>query len=122
MRKKDVFRSTVARKREAELEGIFRELTDVNGQMLVRDLVFTATKETALDNRLPNIVVYWHDAAFVPALRVAGTNIVAQPVAIKAGQHALDGFCLINSKQKLNTDEPILAEEMGHLLARLAGG
>ena len=77
MRKKDVFRSTVARKREAELEGIFRELTDVNGQMLVRDLVFTATKETALDNRLPNIVVYWHDAAFVPGLRVAGTNTVA---------------------------------------------
>jgi len=117
-----VFPSTVTRKREAELEGILRELTDVNRQMLVRDLVFTATKETALDNRLPNIVVYWHDAAFVPGLRVAGTNIVAQPVGIKTGQHALDGFCLINSKQKLNTDEPILAEEMGHLLARLAGG
>jgi predicted AlkP superfamily phosphohydrolase/phosphomutase len=104
----------------AELETMLRDLREVDGQLLVRDLVFTASKETALRHRLPDIVVHWNDAAFVPALRIAGTNIVAQPVGIKTGQHALDGFCLINNKQKLNTDKSILAEEMGHLLARMA--
>jgi len=103
----------------AELEAMLRELKDINGLMLVRDLVFTASSETALEHRLPDIVVHWNDAAFVPGLRIAGTNIVAQPVGIKTGQHALDGFCVIRSKQNLNSGEPLLAEEMGHLLAQL---
>jgi predicted AlkP superfamily phosphohydrolase/phosphomutase len=103
----------------AELETMLRDLKDINGQLLVRDLVFTASKETALEHRLPDIVVHWNDAAFVPGLRIAGTNIVAQPVGIKTGQHALDGFCLINRKDRLNPENSLLAEQMGQVISHL---
>jgi hypothetical protein len=106
----------------AELETMLRELKNLDGELLVRDLVFTTSEQTALEHQLPDIVVHWNDAAFVPDLRIAGTNILAQPVGIKTGQHALNGFCVIDSKQKLNSEHPLLAEDMGRLLAQLAQG
>jgi len=98
---------------------MLRDLKDGKGRLLVRDIVLTASKETALGHRLPDIVVHWNDAAFLPGLRIAGTNIVAQPVGIKTGQHALDGFCLINRKDTLNPENSLLAEEMGQFISQL---
>jgi len=104
----------------AELAAMLRELRNSEGELLVRELVFTAGAEIAVEHRLPDIVVHWHDAAFVPNLRIAGTNILAQPVGIKTGQHALDGFCVINRKEKLNPENSLLAEDLGQLLTKLA--
>jgi len=104
----------------AELAAMLRELRNSEGELLVRELVFTAGAEIAVEHRLPDIVVHWHDAAFVPNLRIAGTNILAQPVGIKTGQHALDGFCVINRKDRLNPENSLLAEDLGQLLTELA--
>ena len=97
-----------------ELESMLRNLRDQKGTPLVQDIIRTAAnKDEALQNKIPDLVVHWHDAAFARDLSIAGANFEAGPVGIRTGQHALDGFCLIKGSADLNGRTSILAEEMG---------
>jgi len=97
-----------------ELESMLVELKDQKGSPLVHQLLRTiGNKDEALQHKIPDLVVHWHDAAFAPGLRIADTHVEAEPVGIRTGQHALDGFCLIKGNVEMNGRTSILAEEMG---------
>jgi len=95
-------------------------LKDRDGQLLVRDVVRTASNEgDALHHKLPDLVVHWNDVAFVPGLRIDDTDFEAQHAGIKTGQHALDGFCIIRGDSELPSRTSIRAEEMGSLMSEM---
>jgi len=103
-----------------ELESMLTKLTDREGSPLVHQLVRTVTNGDEVScHRIPDLVVHWHDAAFASRLRIADTDFEAKPVGIKTGQHALDGFCVIRGKGRLNVSNPILAEDMGGLITQM---
>ena len=102
-----------------ELEAMLRGLKDSDDRPLVREIVRTAADESqAQQQHIPDLVVHWHDEAFAPRLRIANTNLECQPVGIKTGQHALDGFCLLKGGPK-DLGTSILAQEMGSLITRM---
>jgi len=103
-----------------ELESMLALLKDRDGQLLVRDVVRTASNEgEALHHKLPDLVVHWNDVAFVPGLRIDDTDFEAQHAGIKTGQHALDGFCIIRGDSELPSRTSIRAEEMGSLMSEM---
>ena len=102
-----------------ELGMMLKELKDQAGQPLVRNIVRTAEDGArALHQRIPDLVVHWHDAAFAPGLRIAKTDFECQRVGIKTGQHALDGFCVMKGGPE-DVGTSILAEEMGSLITSM---
>ena len=101
------------------LEAMLQNLKDSDGQMLVRKVVRTALDEgEALQHKLPDLVVHWHDAAFAPRLRIANTNLEFQSAGIKTGQHALDGFCVMKGGPK-DLGASLRAQDMGDLITRM---
>ena len=98
------------------------DLKDERGSPLVHQLLRTvANKDEVLQHKIPDLIVHWHDAAFARGLRIADTNFEAQPVGIRTGQHALDGFCLIKGSVDLNGRTSIRAEEMGNWIGGMLG-
>jgi predicted AlkP superfamily phosphohydrolase/phosphomutase len=102
-----------------ELEVMLRGLKDSDGRPLVREIVRTVADESqAAQYDLPDLVVHWRDEAFTLRLRIANTNLECQPVGIKTGQHALDGFCVLKGGPK-DLGTSILAQEMSSLITRM---
>ncbi len=97
-----------------ELESMLQGLRNQNGLPLVQQVIRTvASKDEALQHKIPDLIVHWHDAAFAPKLRIADTHVEAAPAGIRTGQHALDGFCVIKGRAEMNGTTSIRAEEMG---------
>ena len=102
-------------------EALQRELTSLRsdtGEPLVERVIRTAASfDTAMRQRLPDLIVHWSDAVFTPSLRIAGSNIQPEMVGQKyVAQHSLEGFCI--APDTLNGDE-VQAEEMHLLFSKL---
>jgi predicted AlkP superfamily phosphohydrolase/phosphomutase len=102
-----------------ELEAMLRQLESSDGQPLVREVIHTVTNDAmALRQRIPDLVVHWHDAAFSSRFRIGDTHFDSPPTGIKTGQHALDGFCVMKGgPQDLGTS--IRAQDMGRLITEM---
>ena len=83
-----------------QLKELLLNLTDYDGQPLVRNIVNTSSNaEQARTNPLPDLVVHWEDAAFAWPLRIKNSKVQVDPVARKStGQHASEGFCIYSGK------------------------
>jgi predicted AlkP superfamily phosphohydrolase/phosphomutase len=80
----------------AELNEMLSKLAAEEGELLVEEVVRTATDaDSALSNPLPDLVVHWRYAAFAPSLKIRNSKVPAQMVGKKStGQHASPGFCI----------------------------
>jgi len=68
---------------------------------------------------LPDLIVHWRDAAFHPALKIAGSEIDARPFGLKyTGQHAFDGFCIVAGNQATRADETIALKDLHRLICQ----
>jgi predicted AlkP superfamily phosphohydrolase/phosphomutase len=73
-----------------ELEEMLRELRSPSGEPIVADV-----KRTAVDNFLPDMIVYWASAAHGNVARLGDREFSAPPtVAWQTGKHAHEGFCI----------------------------
>jgi predicted AlkP superfamily phosphohydrolase/phosphomutase len=103
-----------------ELEEMLRSLTADDGRPVVRDVIRTAkTAQQALVQRLPDLVVHWHDAAFSPRLKLAGSALETEPAGQKfTGRHALNGFCILKGEDRLHAGETLRAAEIHKVISR----
>ena len=104
-----------------EVEGLLRSLVTEGGRPLAREVLRTAARvEDALELRLPDLVVHWHDAAFETPLRIRGWSVRAPAVGLKfTGQHGLEGFCITNARGAVGRDS-VRAEDLHrYMLGRL---
>jgi predicted AlkP superfamily phosphohydrolase/phosphomutase len=101
----------------SDLEQMLSSLTSETGEPLVQTISRTATNvESARENPLPDLVVHWRDAAFIPSLKIKGSNVAAQLVSKKpTGQHTAPGFCIYRGKAKL--DDLVNAKDLNGLIA-----
>ena len=83
----------------ARLERTLREARHVDGRPIVRAVFRTAPDAaTAATSPLPELVVYWEDAAFDSPLRLAEPRVAAPAIGRKfTGQHAFEGFYLLRT-------------------------
>ncbi|MGZ5436337.1 MAG: alkaline phosphatase family protein [Pyrinomonadaceae bacterium] len=106
-----------------ELEQAFRQLSSIDGQPLVRDVIRTSkTVDAAMSQRLPDIVIHWGDAVFAPNLHIAGSSLTPQFAGMKyMGQHGLEGFCIVSEHDAWREDH-VRAEDMHLLIKQLLNG
>lgn len=106
-----------------ELEQIFRQLSSVDGEPLVRDVIHPSkTVDAAMSQRLPDLVIHWADGVFAPDLRIAGSNLSPQFISLKyMGQHGLEGFCIV-SKPDAWPEDHVRAQDMHLLIKQLLNG
>jgi hypothetical protein len=76
------------------VENVFRTVA-TNGST-----VSGASREVAVANRLPDLVVHWSDAAFSSPLRIRDSQVQVAPVGRSTGQHALEGFCIYKGARR----------------------
>ncbi|MDQ3943174.1 MAG: alkaline phosphatase family protein [Actinomycetota bacterium] len=105
------------------LEDVLRTLTTEDGRLLVRDVLrLSSGAEEALRLKLPDLVIHWHEAAFESPVRIKNSSLQAYPTATQlTGQHAPDGFCIINRGAPVaggvgRTGEPIAAKDLPRLI------
>jgi predicted AlkP superfamily phosphohydrolase/phosphomutase len=100
-----------------EIEEALNAVVTEEGRPLVHGVMRTAkTVEEALQGRLPDLVVHWHDAAFELPLRIRGRLLEAHPAASgQTGQHAPEGFCIWKGAATA-APETISATALHHLL------
>ncbi len=105
-----------------ELDQMLSALTSEEGELLVHDVVRTATNaEAARSNPLPDLVVHWNDAALSSAMKIKGSKVLAQGVSKKStGQHASEGFCIYRGDR--GVDGVVEARELGRLIAGSIAG
>lgn len=103
----------------AELEQMLSTLTSEQGEPLVQEVARTATDaESVINNPLPDLVVHWRDAAFVPSLKISGSNVTAQLVSKKStGQHTAPGFCIYRGNGANELDGVVNAKDLNSLIA-----
>jgi predicted AlkP superfamily phosphohydrolase/phosphomutase len=103
-----------------QLDHKLRALRNDQGDPLTHEVIRTAPNvDTAMGQRLPDIVVHWTDAVFASPLRIAGSKIQAEPTGQKyVGQHSLEGFCIVNNAKKMENDE-VRAENFSLLITRM---
>ena len=103
-----------------ELESLLRSLQTTNGNQLVENVIRPAkSASAALQLLLPDLIVHWRDAAFHPALKIAGSEIDARPFGLKyTGQHAFDGFCIVAGNQATRADETIALKDLHRLICQ----
>jgi predicted AlkP superfamily phosphohydrolase/phosphomutase len=103
----------------AELEQMLSTLTSEQGELLVHDVARTApSSESARENPLPDLVVHWHDAAFVPSLKIRRSNVTVQLVSQKStGQHTTPGFCIYRGRGGSELNGVINARDLNNLIA-----
>jgi predicted AlkP superfamily phosphohydrolase/phosphomutase len=101
-----------------QLKKLLLNLSDDDGQPLVRDIVSTSSnQEQALSNPLPDLVVHWEDAAFAWPLKIRDSKVLVEPVARKStGQHASEGFCIYSGAGNNFPSEVVEAKDLGRLI------
>jgi predicted AlkP superfamily phosphohydrolase/phosphomutase len=102
----------------AELSDVLSTLAAEDGELLVEDVVRTATNgESALVNPLPDLVVHWRYAAFAPSLKIRGSKAPAQLVGKKStGQHASPGFCIYRGKRDAELNGVVAGKDLWRLI------
>jgi hypothetical protein len=102
------------------LEQHLRGLRSDRGEPLVSDVIRVAPSvETAMDERLPDLVVHWSDAVFASPLRIAGSKVKGDKIGEKyVGQHSLEGFCIVKSTGDVAGDE-VRAEDLHSLITSM---
>jgi predicted AlkP superfamily phosphohydrolase/phosphomutase len=107
----------------SDLEKRLRALTSENGAPLVREIIRTADHvETALAQRIPDIVIHWTDKVFESPLRIKGSAVEVAAIGTKySGQHALEGFCILRSAVDFGDADVLSSKEMYRLMRRLLG-
>lgn len=102
----------------SELEQVLSALTSEAGEPLVQAVSRTATGAvTARDNPLPDLVVHWRDAAFVPSLKIKDSNVAAQLVSTKStGQHKAPGFCIYRGRAGAGLNGVVNAKDLNGLI------
>jgi predicted AlkP superfamily phosphohydrolase/phosphomutase len=102
-----------------ELEQTLLGLTSEQGETLVHDVARAATDaKSARGNPLPDLVVHWRDAAFVPSLKIKGSKVAAQLVSKKStGQHTAPGFCIYRGNRGRELDGIVNAKDLNGLIA-----
>jgi len=101
-----------------ELELMLKSLVTHDGGPIVRDVFRTASNASeAINQRLPDIVVHWHDAAFSAPLKIKGSGLELFPAGRKfTGRHARDGFCIFKGNDRLVPGETLRARDMHRVI------
>jgi predicted AlkP superfamily phosphohydrolase/phosphomutase len=102
----------------AELSDMLSTLAAEDGELLVEDVVRTATDaDSALVNPLPDLVVHWRYAAFAPSLKIRGSKVPAQLVGKKStGQHASPGFCIYRGNDHAELNGVVAGKDLWRLI------
>ena len=102
----------------AELNEILSTLAGEDGELLVEDVVRTATDaNSALVNPLPDLVVHWRYAAFAPSLKIRNSKVPAQMVGKKStGQHASPGFCIYRGNDDAALNGIVAGKDLWRLI------
>jgi predicted AlkP superfamily phosphohydrolase/phosphomutase len=101
-----------------ELRQMLLELVTEEGEPLVRDCFITSnSREEALAQPLPDLIVHYTDAAFRSPLRIKGLSLEAKPTGKKfTGQHAPEGFLLATDEQGVIPDAATISAQDLHRL------
>jgi predicted AlkP superfamily phosphohydrolase/phosphomutase len=102
----------------AELVEMLTTLASENGELLVEEVVRTATEaDNALVNPLPDLVVHWRYAAFAPSLKIRDSEVPAQMVGKKStGQHASPGFCIYRGNDDAALNGVVAGKDLWRLI------
>ncbi|HEX7294156.1 MAG TPA: alkaline phosphatase family protein [Pyrinomonadaceae bacterium] len=103
-----------------QLERMLLNLRSDRGDALVDKVIRVARNgDEAMAQQLPDLVVHWSDAVFSPQLRIADSKVQGEMIGKKyVGQHALEGFCILNSESAVSRDE-VRAEDLHLIIADL---
>jgi predicted AlkP superfamily phosphohydrolase/phosphomutase len=103
-----------------EVEELLQGLTASDGQPVVRDIVRTAKDaRAALKQRLPDMVLHWHDVAFSPKLKLNGSKLATEPAGQKfTGRHQVNGFCILQGDDRLHQGEVLRAADIHKVITR----
>jgi predicted AlkP superfamily phosphohydrolase/phosphomutase len=101
-----------------ELRQMLLDLQTEDGKPLVRDCLITSRRlEEALAQPLPDLIIYYNDAAFGPRLKIKGMSLEAEAMGQKfTGQHAPEGFLLAAGGQEIISDAPVVSAKDLHKL------
>lgn len=104
----------------SQLDQWLRSLITQDGKPLVSNVIRTADRaEKALEQRIPDLVVHWEDAAFASPLRINGSALEFHPVSTKySSQHSLEGFCIFKGRQDLLEGDSLAAKDMHILITK----
>lgn len=102
-----------------QLEQMLLGLKADDGQLLVADIVRTATNAAdASSNPLPDLVVHWRDAAFTSPLKIKDSKVRVEAVGGNSitGQHATPGFCIYRGDREWKQNGVLKARDLGRLV------
>lgn len=101
-----------------ELRQMLLDIVTEDGAPLVKDCLVTSGRlEEAMAQPLPDLIVYYDNAAFNPHLKIRGMSLQAEPVGQKfTGQHAPEGFLLAAGGQEMIPGDPVLAKDLHKLI------
>lgn len=101
-----------------QLADLLLALKTPDGRAVVRGIVQPSQPAGgAPPQKLPDLIVHWHDAAFDDPLLIAQPATRAHPTGMKfTGQHALEGFCLMKGLSNGHTAASRLAAKDLHRL------
>jgi predicted AlkP superfamily phosphohydrolase/phosphomutase len=105
-----------------DVEGWLWKLQSANGLPLAKKVIRTATTSgDALNRLLPDIVVHWHDAAFVSPLKVKGSNLAFYRDGERhLSQHTAEGFCILKSYSGVETSTVLPIKQLSSLIESMA--
>jgi predicted AlkP superfamily phosphohydrolase/phosphomutase len=100
-----------------EIEEMLCSLSTEDGIPLVRSITRTSKRtEEALNRKLPDMIVDWHDSAFELPMRIDGLLLEAHTATQgQTGQHAPEGFCIWRGVPT-SAPETIKASALHHLI------
>ncbi|MGB7925284.1 MAG: alkaline phosphatase family protein [Pyrinomonadaceae bacterium] len=104
----------------SHLSDLLRALKTHDGRAVVRSIVQPSRASVGAPPRqLPDLVVHWDDAAFDDPLLIDKSSARSHPTGMKfTGQHALEGFCLMNGASNGNAaTAPVAAKDLHRLMA-----
>ncbi len=103
-----------------KLGAMLQNLRREDGAPLVNKTFRPAkTFEEAKTSMLPDLIVYWSDAAFAQGAGIQESEVKIRTISTHLhGQHASDGFCLLN-RQNTVQDDRLQAREFSSLIKNL---
>jgi len=100
-----------------ELQDLLLSLKSEDGMAFVRTVNRTTSSvEQALVHKLPDLVVHWEDAIFRSPLTIKDSKIATQLIGIKTGQHASEGFCILNGSNDFAENAELSATDLHRLI------
>jgi predicted AlkP superfamily phosphohydrolase/phosphomutase len=99
-----------------ELQQMLVNLVTEDGRPVVRECLITShSYDAAMTHPLPDLIVYYNEAAFDHDMRIKGMSFKAQSIGNKyTGQHAPEGFLITAGQQGIVPEDPAVSSTELH--------